>query len=85
MLSIQITSLKGKKPTPKVILDHLKQLPENGNVWLKRPEAVSKLQAIAGIECSGYVNWSTAICLSDQVFSKKLENLEYAVALPFMY
>ena len=40
---------EGRKPAPKVTLDHLKQLFQNGNVWLKRPEAVSKLQAIAGI------------------------------------
>ena len=40
---------EGNKPDQKVTLDHLKQLFQNGNLWLKKSEAVPKLQAIAGI------------------------------------
>ena len=40
---------EGKKPSPKVTLDHLKQLFNNGKVWLKKADAARKLQAIAGI------------------------------------
>ncbi len=40
---------EGKKPAPKVTLDHLKQLFNNGKVCLKKSEAVRKLQDIAGI------------------------------------
>ncbi len=37
------------KSIPKVILDHLKQLFQNGNLSLKKSDAVHKLQAIVGI------------------------------------
>ncbi len=40
---------EGRKPAQKVTLDHLKQLFQNGNVWLKKSDAAPKLQAIAGI------------------------------------
>ena len=40
---------EGNKPAQKVTLDHLKQLFQNGSVWLKRQEAVPKLEAIASI------------------------------------